>query len=60
MTSRGPSSPTYARHITNLPEIEAAAPGWGYLNDTRDTDGVVRSMPLVIAVNGDIAPSFAS
>jgi adenylate cyclase len=49
---------SYARHLTNLPEIEAAAPGHGYLNDTRDTDGVVRSMPLLIAVNGAIAPSF--
>jgi len=54
-----PRLQSYARHITNLPEIEAAAPGRGYLNDTRDTDGVVRSMPLLIAVNGDIAPSFA-
>ncbi len=54
-----PRLQSYARHITNLPEIEAAAPGRGYLNDTRDIDGVVRSMPLLIAVNGDIAPSFA-
>src|SRR5262245_14664010 len=50
---------SYARHITNLPEFEAAAPGHGYINDTRDNDGVVRSMPLVIAVNGEMAPSFA-
>src|SRR5262249_9132230 len=49
----------YPGHITNLPEFEAAAPGRGYLNDPRDSDGVVRSMPLVIAVNGEIAPSFA-
>ena len=50
---------SYTRHLTNLPEIEAAASGRGYLNETRDTDGVVRSMPLVIAVNGETAPSFA-
>jgi adenylate cyclase len=50
---------SYARHLTNLPEIEVAASGWGYLNESRDTDGVVRSMPLVIAVNGETAPSFA-
>jgi adenylate cyclase len=56
---RVPRFQSYARHITNLPEIEAAAPGRGYINDTRDNDGVVRSMPLVIAVNGEIAPSFA-
>ena len=54
-----PGLQSYARHLTNVPEIEAAAPGHGYLNDTHDSDGVVRSMPLVIAVNGEIAPSFA-
>jgi serine phosphatase RsbU (regulator of sigma subunit) len=56
----GPSPLAYLQsfrgHITNIPEIEAAAAGWGYLNDTRDTDGVVRSMPLVVAVNGELAP----
>jgi adenylate cyclase len=51
--------PSYARHLANLPEIEAAARGHGYLNDTRDSDGVVRSMPLVIAVNGEVAPTLA-
>ncbi len=50
---------SYARDLINLPEIEVAASGRGYLNDTRDTDGVVRSMPLLIAVNGEMAPSFA-
>ena len=50
---------SYARHLTNLPEIEAAAPGRGYVNDTRDTDGVVRSMPLLLAVNDEMAPAFA-
>ena len=54
-----PRLQSYARHITNLPEFEAAAPGRGYVNDTRDNDGVVRGMPLVIAVNGEMAPSFA-
>jgi len=49
----------YARHLTNVPEIEVAASGRGYLNESRETDGVVRSMPLVIAVNGEAAPSFA-
>ena len=50
---------SYARHLTNVPEIEVAASGRGYLNETRDNDGVVRSMPLLIAVNGETAPSFA-
>ena len=50
---------SYKVHLTNIPEIEAAAFGRGYLNDTRDGDGVVRVMPLLITVNGQLAPSFA-
>jgi adenylate cyclase len=50
---------SYRRHLTNIPEIEGAAFGRGYLNDTRDRDGVVRTMPLLFAVNGQLAPSFA-
>lgn len=49
----------YAGNLANLPEIEMAASGRGYLNETRDADGVVRTMPLLIAVNGEPAPSFA-
>ena len=48
----------YKGEIVNLPELESAAHGRGYLNDGRDGDGVVRSMPLVLGVNGAIAPSF--
>jgi len=50
---------SYKAHLTNIPEIEGAAFGRGYLNDTRDDDGVVRTMPLLFAVNGQLAPSFA-
>lgn len=49
----------YAGQLTNIPEIEAASAGRGYLNDTRDGDGVVRTMPLVIDVNGELAPAMA-
>ena len=52
-------APRYAGQIVNLPELEAAAHGRGYLNDSRDADGVVRSMPLVLSVNGDLAPALA-
>ena len=45
--------------IANIAQIEQAAKGRGYVNDTRDRDGVVRTMPLVLAVNGVIAPSLA-
>ena len=51
--------PSYRAHLTSIPEIEDAASGRGYLNDTRDSDGVVRTMPLMFAVNGRPAPSFA-
>lgn len=50
---------SYNDHLTNISVIEKAAFGCGYLNDTRDRDGVVRSMPLLIAVNGKIAPTFS-
>jgi len=50
---------SYKGHLANIPLIEHAAFGCGYLNDTRDQDGVVRSMPLLIAVNGQLAPAFS-
>ena len=49
----------YGSHLTNIPEIDVAAFGHGYLNDTRDADGVVRTMPLLLAVQGELAPSLA-
>lgn len=48
----------YHGQVTNISEIEGAASGRGYLNDSRDADGVVRAMPLVIAVNGELAPTL--
>jgi adenylate cyclase len=51
-------TPNYAGQIVNLPELEAAARGRGYLNDSRDSDGIVRSMPLVLSVNGLLAPAL--
>ena len=35
----------YGGHLANIASIENAAYGRGYLNDTRDDDGVVRTMP---------------
>ena len=51
--------PNHHGQIVNLPELESAAHGRGYLNDSRDSDGIVRSMPLVLSVNGAPAPAFA-
>jgi serine phosphatase RsbU (regulator of sigma subunit) len=50
---------SYGGHLASIPLIEHAAFGCGYLNDTRDQDGVVRSMPLLISVNGQLAPAFS-
>jgi hypothetical protein len=49
----------YAGHMTNLPAIERAAAGHGYLNATLDADGVVRTMPLLVAVHRALAPTLA-
>jgi adenylate cyclase len=50
--------PNYAGHLTNIPQIEAAASGRGYLNTEPDKDGVVRLVPLLVAVHGALAPTF--
>lgn len=50
---------SFSGELANIPEIEAAATGHGYVNDTRDSDGAVRTMPLVIAVGGAPAPALA-
>jgi adenylate cyclase len=55
-----PHVQSYKGHLSNIAELEAAASGHGYLNDRRDRDGVVRAMPLVLAVHGQLAPSFAA
>lgn len=53
-----PFTTAYEGHLANISLLEKAAFGCGYLNDTRDEDGVIRSMPLVITVNQQLAPSF--
>jgi adenylate cyclase len=50
---------SFPGELANIPEIEAAAMGHGYANDTRDSDGAVRVMPLVLAVGGTPAPALA-
>jgi len=49
----------YAGELTNVPVVEKAAKGRGYLNDCRDADGVVRRAPIVFAVEGQPVPSLA-
>ena len=45
--------------MTPLPAFSKAAAGLGSLNWLPDNDRVVRRVPLVLAVNGTLAPSFA-
>jgi adenylate cyclase len=45
--------------LTPLPAFAEAAAGVGFLNWLPDYDRVVRRVPLVLAVNGRLAPSFA-
>jgi adenylate cyclase len=51
--------PAYDGHFTNVSPIEEAAFGRGYLNATPDADGVARAVPLLVAVDGELAPTFA-
>ncbi len=50
---------SYKGHVINVPLIEEAAWGRAYLNATPDPDGVVRLMPLLVAVQGTLAPTLA-
>jgi serine phosphatase RsbU (regulator of sigma subunit)/CHASE2 domain-containing sensor protein len=50
---------SFPAELLNVAEIESAASGRGYVNDTRDRDGAVRVMPLVIAVGEAPAPALA-
>src|SRR5215510_10106070 len=48
----------YQGHMTNLPQFERAASGHGYLNVEPDQDGVVRLVPLLVAVQEALAPTL--
>ena len=48
----------YKGHMTNLPQLEQAASGHGYLNTEPDQDGVVRLVPLLVAVQEALAPTL--
>jgi adenylate cyclase len=50
---------TYPGIIANIPAVESAAAGVGIVNTLPEIDGVVRRMPMVVAVNGRLYPSLA-
>jgi adenylate cyclase len=49
----------YPGIIANIPAVERAAAGVGLVNTLPEIDGVVRRMPMVVAVNGKLYPSLA-
>jgi adenylate cyclase len=50
---------TYPGIIANIPQVESAAAGVGITNTLPEIDGVVRRMPMVVAVDGRLYPSIA-
>jgi adenylate cyclase len=50
---------TYPGIIANIPPVESAAAGVGITNTLPEIDGVVRRMPMVVAVDGKLYPSLA-
>jgi adenylate cyclase len=50
---------TYPGIIANIPTVESAAAGVGITNTLPEIDGVVRRMPMVVAVDDRLYPSLA-
>ena len=48
----------FASIVRNIPEVEAASPGLGMITVEADPDGVVRRVPAVIEVQGQVYPSL--
>ena len=46
--------------VTNLAELETVALGNGAINSTPDLDQVIRRVPLVLALQGELYPSLAA
>ncbi len=50
----------FTKAVPNLPVVEAAAAGDGFLNQHLDWDHVVRRVPLILTLNGKPYPSLAA
>ena len=50
---------SYDGLVTNIEQIEAGAWGHGLVNAMPEVDGVVRRMPLLSQINGQVYPSLA-
>ena len=49
----------YKGLITNIPQLEEGAWGHGLVNGMPEVDGLVRRIPLISQINGEMYPSFA-
>ena len=49
----------FTGHLANIPSIEAAAQGHGFLNSDPGSDGVIRAIPAVVQVGDQIYPSLS-
>lgn len=50
--------PTWTGHVNNVPRLAAAAPHAGFFNVIPDADGVVRTVPAVALLDGQLLPSL--
>jgi adenylate cyclase len=50
----------YSGAVMNMPILEKAASGNGTFNALPDSDGVIRRLPLIMQVNGQLYPSLAA
>ncbi len=50
----------FSRVVANLPVLEAAAAGDGYLNQLPEWDNVVRRVPLILSFDGHPYPSLVA
>jgi adenylate cyclase len=55
-----PFLPNFPGATADLPALEAAAKGNGSVNDIPDTDGMVRRVPLLVAIGNKVYPSLSA
>lgn len=52
--------PTFSGATPTLAEIEAASAGNGSFNTLADADGIIRRVPILLALNGRMVPSISA
>lgn len=51
--------PSYATALRSIAVIDQAGSGHGAINEVHERDGIVRRMPGLVAIAGDLLPGFA-